>query len=63
MLETLPWEVGAAVGTVAGWTERKSRELEETSLLSVTVAFTFAVLGGVKLMGNDGILAAFVAGR
>lgn len=69
--ETLVWEVGAAVvigaiiGTFAGWIERKSREyefLEETSLLSVSVALTFAVLGGVKLLGSDGILAAFVAG-
>ena len=69
--ETLIWEVGVAVvigaviGTVAGWIERLSRKyefLEETSLLSVTVALTFAVLGGVKLLGSDGILAAFVAG-
>ncbi|ELZ05465.1 cation:proton antiporter domain-containing protein [Natrialba asiatica] len=71
LFSTLLWEVGAAVvigatvGTVAGRIERKSREhdfLEETSLLSVTVAFTFTVLGGVKLLGSDGILAAFVAG-
>lgn len=71
VLETLLWEVGAAVaigaavGAAAGWIERKSREhefLEETSLLSVTVALTLAVLGGVKLLGSDGILAAFVAG-
>lgn len=71
VLETLLWEVGAAVmigaaiGAAAGWIERESREhelLEETSLLSVTVALTFAVLGGVKLLGSDGILAAFVAG-
>ena len=71
LVETLLWEVGAAVligaavGAAAGWVERESREhafLEETALLSVTVAFTFAVLGGVKLLGSDGILAAFVAG-
>ncbi|WP_218836347.1 cation:proton antiporter domain-containing protein [Halorarum salinum] len=71
VLGTLLWEVGfalvagAAVGAAAGAVEAKSREhefLEETSLLSVTVAFTFAVLGGVKLLGSDGILAAFVAG-
>ncbi|WP_436348785.1 cation:proton antiporter domain-containing protein [Natronorubrum sp. FCH18a] len=71
LLETLLWEVGAAVvigaivGSTAGWIERESREhefLEETSLLSVTVALTVAVLGGVKLLGSDGILAAFVAG-
>ncbi|WP_049928576.1 cation:proton antiporter domain-containing protein [Halopiger goleimassiliensis] len=71
LLSTLLWEVGAAifvgavVGTGAGWIERESRThdfLEETSLLSVTVALTFTVLGGVKLLGSDGILAAFVAG-
>lgn len=28
----------------------------------MTVALTFAVLGGVKLLGSDGILAAFIAG-
>lgn len=57
--------VGACVGAAAGRLERESREhafLEETSLLSVTVALTFAVLGGVKLLGSEGILAAFVAG-
>ncbi|WP_254531177.1 cation:proton antiporter [Natrinema gelatinilyticum] len=68
---TLLWEVGAAiaigaaVGATAGWIESESSErafLEKSSLLSVTVAFTFAVLGGVKLLGSDGILAVFVAG-
>ncbi|WP_049922611.1 cation:proton antiporter domain-containing protein [Halopiger djelfimassiliensis] len=71
LLSALLWEVGAAVfvgavvGAAAGWIERESRNhdfLEETSLLSVTVALTFAVLGGVKLLGSDGILAAFAAG-
>ncbi|WP_254766741.1 cation:proton antiporter [Salinilacihabitans rarus] len=71
LTETLLWEVGAAVvlglavGAAAGRLERWSREheyLEETSMLTVTVALTFAVLGGVKLLGSDGILAAFVAG-
>jgi NhaP-type Na+/H+ or K+/H+ antiporter len=71
LTETLLWEVGGAVllgvaaGAIAGFIERESDEhefLEETSLLSVTVALTFAVLGGVKLLGSDGILAAFVAG-
>ncbi|WP_265110544.1 cation:proton antiporter [Halosolutus halophilus] len=71
VLESLLWEVGAAVvigaavGAAAGWIERESHDhafLEETSLLTATVALTFAVLGGVKLLGSDGILAAFVAG-
>lgn len=69
--DTLVWEVGAAVvagaliGAVSGWIERAASEhafLEDTSMLSVTVALTFATLGGVKLLGSDGILAAFVAG-
>ena len=68
---TLLWEValavilGAVIGSVTGYVEKESSEhdaLEETSLLSVTVALTFAVLGGVKLLGSEGILAAFVAG-
>jgi NhaP-type Na+/H+ or K+/H+ antiporter len=71
LLETLLWEVGAAVligaavGAATGWVERESSEhavLEESSLLTITVAFSFAVLGGVKLLGSDGVLAVFVAG-
>lgn len=71
VVRTLLWEVGFAVlaglsiGAAAGWIEREFRDyaiLEETSLLSVTVALTFAVLGGIKLLGSDGILAAFAAG-
>ena len=71
LLGTVLWEVGVAIllgvaiGAIAGLLERESHEhefLEQTSLLSVTVALTFAVLGGVKLLGSDGILAAFVAG-
>ena len=71
LLETVLWEVGSAVvvgvlvGACAGFAEHKSVEyevIEETSLLTLSVAFTFAVLGGVKLLGSDGILAAFVAG-
>ncbi|RRJ31489.1 cation:proton antiporter domain-containing protein [Halocatena pleomorpha] len=71
IVETLLWEVGAAVvigaaaGALAGWIEQVSHEyhyLEESSLLSVTVALTFTVLGGVKLVGSNGILAAFAAG-
>jgi NhaP-type Na+/H+ or K+/H+ antiporter len=70
-VETVLWEVGAAVvigaavGAAAGWIERKSSQyhfLEQTSLLSLTVALTFVVVGGVKLLGSDGILAAFAAG-
>ncbi|WP_247004619.1 cation:proton antiporter [Halosolutus gelatinilyticus] len=71
LFETLLWEVGAAVaigaavGAAVGWIERESSEhalLEESSLLTITIAFSFAVLGGVKLLGSDGVLAVFVAG-
>jgi NhaP-type Na+/H+ or K+/H+ antiporter len=57
--------LGVALGTVAGLVERwASRQefLEETSVLTVTVALTFTALGLVKLLGSDGILAVFVAG-
>ncbi|WP_114578563.1 cation:proton antiporter [Saliphagus sp. LR7] len=71
LVGTVLWEVGsavvigAAVGAAAGWIERESRKrafLERASVLTVTVALTFAVLGGAKLVGSEGILAAFVAG-
>jgi NhaP-type Na+/H+ or K+/H+ antiporter len=68
---TLLWEVlgavvlGAAIGAVSGRAERlaHSRQFaEETSVFTVAVALTFAVLGFVTLLGSDGILAVFVAG-
>ena len=67
----LLWEVLAAVvvgyaagygaGRVQAWSERQDFA-EATSLLTTTVALTALALGGVKLMGSDGILAAFAAG-
>lgn len=71
LTRTLLWEVLAAVivgvfiGYLAGRVERWSSTrhyLEETSLLTITVALSAAVLGGAKLMGTDGILAVFAAG-
>ncbi len=71
LTETLLWEVagavviGVLVGGVAGAVERWTSEqeyLDDTSLLTVTVGLTFAVLGTVKLLGSDGILAVFAAG-
>jgi NhaP-type Na+/H+ or K+/H+ antiporter len=68
---TLLWEVlgaivlGFAIGGLVGRLERwlsARGHLEETSAFTVTVALTFAVLGLVKLLGTDGILAVFVAG-
>lgn len=57
--------LGVALGAVAGGIERwASRDefVEETSVMTVTVALTFTVLGIVKLLGSDAILAVFVAG-
>lgn len=71
VLQTLAWEVtgavvlgfviGGVVGRLERWESAKGF-LDETSVLTVTVALTFAVLGAVKLLGSDGILAVFVAG-
>jgi sodium/hydrogen antiporter len=68
---TLPWEVGGAiilglaigglVGRLERWTSERGM-LDHTSVLTVTIALTFATLGGVTLLGVDGILAVFVAG-
>ncbi|NHN48275.1 sodium:proton exchanger [Halostella sp. JP-L12] len=69
--ETLLWEVlgavaiGAVVGAAAGYAERwtdRQEFLDETSVLTVTVALTFTVLGAVKLLSSDGVLAVFAAG-
>lgn len=68
---TLLWEVGGAlllglaIGALVGWLERWTSErelLDHTSVLTITIAMTFAALGLVKLLGSDGILAVFVAG-
>lgn len=70
-VSTIGWEllgavsIGGVVGLAAGRTERalSARNLlDETSIFTVTVALTFAVLGVAGLLGTDGILAVFVAG-
>ncbi len=71
LTKTLLWEVGAAVvmgaliGYLAGrllrWAETK-QTLEKQSFLAYTVALSLAVLGLVRLLGSDGILAVFAAG-
>lgn len=67
----LLWEVGfgALVGALAGWSTGKALlwfqsrpSSERTSLLTVSLALAMALMGGVKLVGSDGLLAAFVAG-
>ena len=67
----LLWEVGAAllfgflIGYAAGkllkWAERK-HSIDKQSFLAYMIAGSFMVLGGVKLIGSDGILAVFMAG-
>lgn len=69
--KTLLWEVGAAsllgaligwvMGTLLMWAERK-QTMNKPSFLAYTVALSLFVLGGVKLLGSDGILAVFAAG-
>jgi NhaP-type Na+/H+ or K+/H+ antiporter len=70
---TLLWEVlgavvlGAAIGYAAGHAQRWARQtfqdkMERTSLLTITLALSLCVLGLVKLLGSDGILAVFAAG-
>lgn len=71
LTRTLLWEVlgavviGFAVGAAVGYVERQLRMagfVEETPVLTISVALAAAVLGGVALAGTDGILAVFVAG-
>lgn len=57
--------LGLAMGYVTGQVERWARRRdfpEEISAMTVTVGLTLAVLGAVKLLGSDGILAVFAAG-
>jgi NhaP-type Na+/H+ or K+/H+ antiporter len=70
-LQVILWDVlvaviaGAVIGFIAGHIQRWSEDrgdLNETSMLTVTLALSFTVLGAVKLMGSDGILAVFAAG-
>jgi NhaP-type Na+/H+ or K+/H+ antiporter len=68
---TLGWEllgaigIGLVLGGTTGWIERmlsRGGLLDETSVFTVTVALTFAVLGLAASLGTDDILAVFVAG-
>jgi NhaP-type Na+/H+ or K+/H+ antiporter len=70
---TLLWEVlgailigaviGYAIGHVQRWVQRAfSNQMERMSLLTVTLALSLVVLGLVKFIGSDGILAVFAAG-
>lgn len=56
--------IGLAVGASIGWVEgRESARafLDETSVLSITVALTAFVLGLAALLGTNDLLAVFVA--
>jgi len=70
-VHVLLWEIGAAVlvGLAAGWVvghglrwARRRPEADKASLLTVTLALAVASLAGMRVLGGDGILAAFVAG-
>lgn len=67
----LIWEVAFAIlaGVVIGGTAGKIQAwaldndvLDRTPLLTITLSLTVAVLGAIRLVGSDGILAVFVAG-
>ena len=71
LTRTLLWEVAAAVvmgaligygaGRLLEWAE--AREVtEHASLLGIVLTLAFTVLGTVRLVGSDGILAVFAAG-
>jgi NhaP-type Na+/H+ or K+/H+ antiporter len=65
------WDVGAAIvfglllGYLAGkllkWAQGKNL-IDRQSFFAYVIALVFIVLGGVKLIGSDGILAVFMAG-
>lgn len=57
--------IGAAIGAAAGTVFaafNKRGYIEGEALLTVTVALSILSVGAVKLVGSDGILAAFIAG-
>ena len=71
LLHVVLWEIMGAtlVGASAGWITAKIMEWarsrpdsEQASLLTVTIAMALATTAGVRLLGGDEVLAAFVAG-
>lgn len=72
LTRTLLWEVlfavvmglliGVAAGRLLHRAERR-KTIAPTSLLSYSLALSLVVLGASQLLGSDGILAVFVAGR
>ena len=71
LLHVVLWEIIGAVlvGAAAGWITAKLMEWargrsdsDQASLLTVTIAMALATTAGVRLLGGDEVLAAFVAG-
>ncbi len=71
LVHVVLWEIGGAVavGAAAGWLTakclgwaRERPDAEDTSLLTVTIALALATTAGIRLLGADEILGAFVAG-
>lgn len=71
LLRVVVWEILGAVlvGGTAGWITaralrwaRRRSDAEGTSLLTVTISLALATTAGVRLLGGDEVLAAFVAG-
>lgn len=71
LLETWLWDIlaAAAIGLAAGWiaswiargADRRGYS-GEASIFTLTLALAFVTVSAVKLLGSDGILAAFCAG-
>ena len=53
--------IGGAAGKIQAWA-LDNNVLDETPLLTITLSLTVAVLGAIRFVGSDGILAVFVAG-
>ena len=71
LLDVVLWEILGAVvvGASIGWLTarimewaRNRPDAEGASLLTVTIAMALATTAGVRLLGGDEVLAAFVAG-
>ena len=71
LTHTLPWDIlgalvmggvlGLVVGKIQNWSEDRG-DIENTSMVTVTVALAFTTLAAVHLVGSDGLLAVFAAG-
>jgi len=71
LAETWLWEIlgAVAIGCGLGWLAARLMRFAEgheligkSSILTIALALAFTVVALVKLLGSDGILAAFAAG-